>query len=61
MPIIYRCKSCGSVLYVFERVGQDAFGVPTPDELARRYGGRCPFCGRILNRAAKPEDIRIAG
>jgi len=60
MPVVYRCKSCGRVIFAFKRVGQDYFGVPTPGELASRLGGRCPFCGKPLNLRPGLEDIRIS-
>lgn len=60
MPVIFKCKSCGNVLFIFERVGQDCFGLPTPLELINRLNGKCPRCGRAL---AIPDidDIKILG
>ena len=49
MPIVYRCKKCGYVLYVFWRVGS-SYGVPTPSEIISRYGGYCPKCGKRLQK-----------
>ena len=46
--IVYRCRSCGFILYVFARVGQDSYGAPTPSELISAYGGICPRCGAPL-------------
>jgi len=57
MPIRYRCKSCGHVIYEFKRVGQDYTGVPTPHEIIRLTGGVCPACKRPLE-APNPEDYR---
>ncbi|WP_276814991.1 hypothetical protein [Desulfurococcus amylolyticus] len=48
MPIKYRCKSCGFILFEFTRVGQDYYGVPTPEEVYRIYGGICPRCKSML-------------
>jgi len=48
MPVVYRCRSCGFILHVYERVGQDRYGIPTPSRIAIRYGGRCPRCGAPL-------------
>ncbi|MEM0105906.1 MAG: hypothetical protein QXX81_05150 [Zestosphaera sp.] len=48
MPIMYRCSSCGETLFIFKSVGQDSFGVPTPDELFSKVGSRCPNCGKLL-------------
>lgn len=58
MPVVYRCRVCGYVLYVFARVGQDSYGVPTPSEVLSRFGGLCPRCGRPLDRPT-PNDIVI--
>ncbi len=60
MPVIFRCKKCGAVIYVFKRVGQDCFGLPTPTELSLKLGGRCPRCGRIIGVPAL-DDVRIEG
>ena len=43
MPVKYICRNCGFVLWEFQRVGQDYFGVPTPEEIKRIYGV-CPRC-----------------
>ncbi|MCS7108127.1 MAG: hypothetical protein RMH77_01165 [Sulfolobales archaeon] len=48
MPVIYKCSACGFVLYSFEKVGQDFYGLPTPSELATKLGGRCSKCGNSL-------------
>jgi DNA-directed RNA polymerase subunit RPC12/RpoP len=45
VPVKYICKKCGRVLWSFEHVGQDYFGIPTPDEIRRMYGV-CPTCKR---------------
>lgn len=47
LAVIFRCKNCGTVLFKFSRVGQDFYGLPTPEELRARIGGRCPSCGTI--------------
>ena len=59
MPIVYRCRACGHVLYAFCRVGQDSRGVPTPSEVISMYGGRCPRCGRRLEKPGLGDvDVR---
>lgn len=50
VPIMYRCASCGETLFIFKSVGQDSFGVPTPDELFSKIGGKCPKCGKLLTK-----------
>ncbi|RLG78787.1 MAG: hypothetical protein DRO10_02040 [Thermoprotei archaeon] len=60
MPVIYRCKGCGSIIFTFERVGQDCFGVPSPSELSMRLEGRCPHCGRPLS-TPRLEDVKVLG
>lgn len=57
--IVYRCRVCGYVLYVVLRVGQDSYGVPTPSEVIRMYGGVCPRCGHRLGKSG-PGDITVA-
>lgn len=57
MPIRYVCKKCGYVLWSFERVGQDYFGVPAPEDIIRVYGV-CPKCKHDLS-IPKLEDIVI--
>ena len=59
MPVVFRCKRCGNVLYVYEAVGQDCFGIPTPSELAARLGGKCPHCGRPLIAKPTIDDIKV--
>ena len=60
MPVIFRCRHCHSIIFIFERVGQDCFGLPTPTELINRYDGVCPNCGRRLS-IPKLSDIKIVG
>jgi len=71
MPIIYKCGGCGEIIYVFHRVGQDSFGVPTPEELFYKVGSKCPKCGKpfkiptyedivILGRTKKVKDFNAA-
>ena len=57
MPIRYICKKCGRVLWSFTKVGQDYFGVPTPDEIKRMYGV-CPTCKREFETPSI-EDVVI--
>ncbi len=45
---------------MFERVGQDCFGLPSPSELVMRYEGKCPNCGRILGTPTI-DDVKILG
>ena len=50
VPVVYRCRQCGYILYVFWRVGQNSYGVLTPSEVISMYGGVCPRCGHPLRR-----------
>jgi len=59
MPIVYRCSKCGKVLYVFEFVGQDYFGIPSPSELHAKLGGLCPYCGKPLSNKVDPRKITV--
>lgn len=47
LVVIFRCRNCGTILFRFSRVGQDFYGLPTPEELRARIGGKCPICGTI--------------
>lgn len=58
MPVIYRCRVCNSELYLFEKVGQDFYGLPTPSELAVKLGGKCPKCRSEL-KVVGIEDIKL--
>jgi RNA polymerase subunit RPABC4/transcription elongation factor Spt4 len=58
MPIRYRCRNCGAVLYEFTRVGQDYMGVPTPREVAFMYFFTCPVCKSPLNPDTSNPDWR---
>lgn len=58
MPVRYICGNCGYILSVFYEVGQDYYGVPTPEEVYRIHGGICPRCKHDLNMPAL-SDIRI--
>ncbi|ADI32324.1 hypothetical protein [Staphylothermus hellenicus] len=49
MPVRYVCKHCGYVLWEFKEVGQDYYGIPTPEEVIRVYGGICPKCKHDLS------------
>ena len=61
VPVVYRCRQCGYILYVFWRVGQSSYGVPTPSEIMSYYGGVCPRCGRPLQRPSIRDVIVVAG
>ncbi len=56
MPITYVCKRCGYVLYRFDQVGQDCYGLPSPAEVINMHGGICPRCKADL-RPPAVEDI----
>jgi len=58
MPVRYRCRNCGAVLYEFKRVGQDYIGVPTPREVAFMYHFTCPVCKSQLNWDTSNPDWR---
>ncbi|GEM_PF-426267 len=58
MPVKYVCRNCGFVLWEFREVGQDYYGVPTPEEVIRVYGGICPRCKSDL-RMPSLNDISI--
>ena len=60
MPVFFRCSSCGTIIYRFERVGQDCFGLPTPSELLTMFNGKCPACGKKL-KLPSIDDIVITG
>ncbi|MCY0867777.1 MAG: hypothetical protein OWQ48_00885 [Desulfurococcus sp.] len=57
MAIRYRCRNCGAILYEFVRVGQNFYGIPTPEEVYRLYGGVCPKCKSLLE-VPSLEEIR---
>jgi len=57
VPVRYVCRKCGFVLWKFEHVGQDYYGVPTPEEIRRVYGV-CPNCKSEL-AIPSIEDIVI--
>ncbi|BCU68670.1 hypothetical protein HS7_21070 [Sulfolobales archaeon HS-7] len=46
--IIWTCKGCEYELFRFEKVGQDYYGVRTPQEIMSYHGNKCPRCGRQL-------------
>ncbi|MEM4655196.1 MAG: hypothetical protein QXL34_06910 [Thermosphaera sp.] len=58
MPVRYICGNCGYILSVFYEVGQDYYGVPTPEEVYRIHGGICPRCKHDLTMPTM-RDIRI--
>ncbi len=58
MPVVYKCRNCGTILHVFYKVGQDYYGIPTPSEVISLFGGVCPRCGSKL-RIPQLQDIRI--
>jgi len=59
VPVVYRCSSCGFILYVHWRVGQSSYGVPTPSEIVSMYGGVCPRCGHRLNTKPSIDDVDV--
>ncbi len=59
MPVVYRCSNCGAPLEIFVKVGQNSYGVPTPSEVATKYGGTCFYCGAPLKVKPSIDDIEI--
>jgi len=59
MPVVYKCSKCGTPIYVFERVGQDYYGIPSPSELIAKIGAFCPNCGKPISVNINPEMINI--
>jgi rubredoxin len=57
VPIRYRCRNCGAVLYVFEKIG-DPLGLLTPREVAFTYNFTCPVCKSQLNPNTTNPDWR---
>lgn len=47
------------MLHVFEKVGQDFYGVRTPSEIKSIFGGKCPKCGHELG-VPTLSDIKIS-
>lgn len=47
MPVKYVCKKCGITLWLFKKVGQDYYGIPSPEEITRIYG-ICPNCKKEI-------------
>lgn len=58
MPVVYRCRQCGTILHVFFKVGQDYYGIPTPSEVISLFGGICPKCGARLH-IPSIQNIRV--
>jgi len=59
MSVIYKCRRCGFILYRFEHVGQDYYGIPTPSEIMNWYGGVCPRCNAKLEKPASSNIVII--
>jgi len=58
MPVVYKCKKCGYILYEFYRVGQDFYGLRTPTEIGYILAEKCPRCGHKFE-VPTLEDITI--
>ena len=58
-PIRYICKSCGSELFTFKKVGQDFYGVRTPTEIKSMYGGKCFRCGHELGEPSITGKLEV--
>jgi hypothetical protein len=63
MPVRYKCKSCGFVLYEYtsrEEMGNERYmGLLSPMQVAAKYDFTCPRCGRALNTRPGKEDIKV--
>lgn len=59
MAVIYVCRKCGEEILTFDKVGQDYYGIRTPDEIKSMYGGRCPRCGNPF-KVPDVEDVTIS-
>jgi len=64
LPIVFRCLDCGCVLMevVHHKRGDFDSNFESRDpvsEIIGYYGGRCPKCGRLLNRQVQPDDVTV--
>jgi len=58
MPVVYRCRGCGQVLYVF--YPSDGLSPPAPSDVSALYAGVCPRCGRRLGQPSV-DGVRVLG
>jgi hypothetical protein len=61
MPVKYKCRQCGFILYEYSKdIGNKKYwGLPTPSDIAVMYDGVCPRCGKKLNTNPTKDDVII--
>ncbi|RLG86897.1 MAG: hypothetical protein DRO39_01960 [Thermoprotei archaeon] len=58
MVILYMCRGCKRIIHAWARPREGELSPPTPSEVIKRFKGRCPYCGRQLQRP-RLEDVTI--
>lgn len=56
MPVVFRCKRCGAILYLWHH---HPSGIMQPTEFIRKVMPSCPFCLRRLEPPRGHMDIVI--
>jgi DNA-directed RNA polymerase subunit RPC12/RpoP len=59
MPIIYRCSKCGSIMTVYSEGEGTWYGVPSPSDMVKYIGSKCPVCGKPLNTDVDLDKVII--
>jgi DNA-directed RNA polymerase subunit RPC12/RpoP len=59
MPIVYRCSKCGSIITVYSEGEGTWYGVPSPSDVVKYIGSKCPVCGKPLNTDIDPDKVVI--
>lgn len=57
MPVKYVCRSCGHVIYEFDKVGS-SIGLLSPLEVAKLHGYVCPSCKSQLKAPTPGVNFR---
>jgi len=59
MPIIYRCSRCGSIITVYIEGESTWYGIPSPSDVVKYIGSKCPVCGKSLNTDIDPDKVVV--
>jgi DNA-directed RNA polymerase subunit RPC12/RpoP len=59
MPIIYRCSKCVSIITVYSGSEGTWYGVPSPSDIVKYIGSKCPVCGKSLNTDVDLDKVVI--
>jgi DNA-directed RNA polymerase subunit RPC12/RpoP len=59
VPVIYKCSKCGSIITVYIEGEGTWYGIPSPSDVVKYIGSKCPVCGKPLTTSIDPDKVVV--